>query len=90
MDSRTSTMDSTSSTASGQIYGGQDQYAQDMNSSMSSLSSAESDLDARDKGWEQGKKSKREAALEAVEDPSKLKDVFGQVSHHKHGESSKA
>ncbi len=61
-----------------------------MNSSMSSLSSAESDLDARDTGWEQGKKSKREAALEAVEDPSKLKDVFGQVSHHKHGESSKA
>jgi len=40
MDSRTSTMDSTSSTASGQIYGGQDQYAQDMNSSMSSLASS--------------------------------------------------
>lgn len=40
MDSRTSTMDSTSSTASGQIYGSQDQYVQDMSSSMSSLTSS--------------------------------------------------
>ncbi|KAJ6445043.1 C2 domain-containing protein [Purpureocillium lavendulum] len=61
-----------------------------MNRSMSSISSAESELEARDSGWEQGKKSKREAALEAVEDPSKLKDVFGKATPHQPGESSRA
>lgn len=42
MDSRTSTMESSSSAAaaSAQIYGGQGQYVQDMNSSMSSLASS--------------------------------------------------
>ncbi|KND88254.1 Protein ral2 [Tolypocladium ophioglossoides CBS 100239] len=40
MDSRTSTMDSASSAAAGQIYGSQDQNAQDMSSSMSSLASS--------------------------------------------------
>ncbi|KAK2608555.1 hypothetical protein QQS21_002902 [Conoideocrella luteorostrata] len=40
MDSRSSTMDSSSSAAAGQIYGGQDQFSQDMNSSVSSLASS--------------------------------------------------
>ncbi|KAH7150399.1 hypothetical protein B0J13DRAFT_288096 [Dactylonectria estremocensis] len=46
-----------------------------MNMSQSSISSAESALDRREDGWEQGKKSKRETALEALEDPSKAKDA---------------
>lgn len=41
-----------------------------MNASGSSLSSAESELDDRDRTWESGQISKREAALAAVEDPS--------------------
>lgn len=40
MDSRTSTMDSASSAGAGHIYGSQDQNAQDMSSSMSSLASS--------------------------------------------------
>ncbi|KAF7549599.1 hypothetical protein G7Z17_g6261 [Cylindrodendrum hubeiense] len=46
-----------------------------MNMSQSSISSAESALDHREAGWEQGQKSKREAAFEALEDPSKMKDA---------------
>ncbi|KZZ96665.1 regulatory protein ral2 [Moelleriella libera RCEF 2490] len=40
IDSRSSTMDSSSAAAAGQIYGGQDQYPQDINSSRSSLASS--------------------------------------------------
>lgn len=46
-----------------------------MNMSQSSISSAESELDHREAGWEQGQKSKRETALEAIEDPSKMKEA---------------
>ena len=46
-----------------------------MNRSLSSISSAESELNGREDTWEQGHKSKREAALEAVENPSKLKEA---------------
>lgn len=47
-----------------------------MNRSVSSISSAESELDDRDETWEAGKKSKREAALAAVENPSTVKDTI--------------
>lgn len=40
MDGRASTMDSVGSSAAGQIYSAQDQYGQDINSSMSSLASS--------------------------------------------------
>ncbi|PHH77386.1 hypothetical protein CDD82_3544 [Ophiocordyceps australis] len=62
-----------------------------MNSSQSSISSAESKLDKRDKDWELGRLSKREAALAAMEDPSKLKQVVGNfIPGQKPGESSKS
>jgi hypothetical protein len=44
--------------------------------SQSSISSAESELDDRHEG---GQKSKREAALEAVAEPKKAKDVVGRA-----------
>ncbi|OAA48478.1 C2 domain containing protein [Metarhizium rileyi] len=47
-----------------------------MNRSQSSISSAESELDDRDETWESGKKSKREAALAAVENPRTIRDAF--------------
>ncbi|KAG5998913.1 hypothetical protein E4U54_002101 [Claviceps lovelessii] len=50
-----------------------------MNRSASSISSAESELEARDATWEAGGKSKREAALAAVEDPSQLKQAIKEV-----------
>ncbi|KAF4509178.1 hypothetical protein G6O67_005466 [Ophiocordyceps sinensis] len=60
-----------------------------MNRSQSSISSAESELDRRDGAWDKGKQSKREAALAAVEDPSKIKDAVGSMMpHRKKGESS--
>ncbi|KJZ72289.1 hypothetical protein HIM_08330 [Hirsutella minnesotensis 3608] len=65
-----------------------------MNGSQSSISSAESELDRRDGVWETGKKSKREAAFAAVEDPHTLKKAVGSVlphgkkPHGKQGESS--
>lgn len=62
-----------------------------MNSSQSSISSAESELDRRDGVWDQGKLSKKEAALEAVENPSKIKDAVGSMlPHGKKGEASGA
>ena len=54
-----------------------------MNRSASSISSAESELDARDETWEQGKKSKRENMLAAVEDPKNLKGAIGDYIPHK-------
>lgn len=66
-----------------------------MNRSQSSISSAESELEDRDSGWERGHKSKREAAYEALEDPSKVKDAVKSVipgmraSKEEQGESSK-
>ena len=61
-----------------------------MNRSQSSISSAESELEERDSGWEQGKKSKRETALEVLEDPTKMKgNVKSMMPGHKAGESSK-
>lgn len=60
-----------------------------MNRSLSSISSAESELEHRDAGWEQGQQSKREAAFAAIEDPHKLKDAVGSlVPHGKKGEGS--
>mgnify|MGYP006949401517 CR=1 FL=1 len=50
-----------------------------MNSSQSSISSAESDLDSRDGTWETGGGSKREAAYAAIEDPGKWKDAAGRI-----------
>ncbi|KAG5928398.1 hypothetical protein E4U42_000694 [Claviceps africana] len=50
-----------------------------MNRSMSSISSAESKLDARDATWETGGRSKREAALAAVEDPTELKQAIKEA-----------
>jgi hypothetical protein len=47
-----------------------------LNRSQSSISSAESELDDRHEG---GQKSKREAALEAVAEPKKAKDVVGRA-----------
>ncbi|KAJ4209861.1 hypothetical protein NW767_000139 [Fusarium falciforme] len=63
-----------------------------MNRSQSSISSAESELDDREAGWEQGQKSKREAAYEALEDPHKVKDAvktFVPGMRSERGESSK-
>lgn len=63
-----------------------------MNRSQSSISSAESELDDREAGWEQGQKSKREAAYEALEDPHKVKDVVKTLvpgMRPERGESSK-
>lgn len=66
-----------------------------LNRSQSSISSVESELQARDGNWEQGHKSKREAAYEAIEDPKKLKETVGSVLPTRHedggtnGESSK-
>ncbi|KAI5463701.1 hypothetical protein BGZ63DRAFT_506240 [Mariannaea sp. PMI_226] len=51
-----------------------------MNRSQSSISSAESELDDREEVWEeQGHKSKREAAYEVIEDPSKMKDALKAI-----------
>ncbi|KAG6240958.1 hypothetical protein E4U25_007152 [Claviceps purpurea] len=61
-----------------------------MNRSASSISSAESRLDARDSTWEAGGKSKREAALAAVEDPSQLKQAIKGALPGKKGEASTA
>ncbi|POR35835.1 Uncharacterized protein TPAR_03964 [Tolypocladium paradoxum] len=59
-----------------------------MNRSLGSISSAESELERRDGAWEQGQKSMREAALAAMEDPSKIKDAVGSmVPHRQKGES---
>lgn len=61
-----------------------------MNRSQSSISSAESELDDRESGWEQGRKSKRENALEVLEDPTKMKaTVKSMLPGHKAGQSSK-
>lgn len=64
-----------------------------MNRSQSSISSAESDLEAREGVWEHGHKSKREAAYAAMEDPKstgKLKEAAETIlPHPKKGESSK-
>lgn len=49
-----------------------------MNRSMSSISSAESELAGRDETWEHGKKSKREVALETIANPSKAKEVVSK------------
>ena len=46
-----------------------------MNKSQSSISSAESDLEDRDATWESGHKSKKETALDVVENPKKLKEA---------------
>ncbi|PNY23204.1 Uncharacterized protein TCAP_06843, partial [Tolypocladium capitatum] len=54
-----------------------------MNRSLSSISSAESELERREGAWEQGKKSKKskkEAALAALENPSKIKDARASLS----------
>jgi hypothetical protein len=57
-----------------------------MNRSLSSLSSAESELSHRDDTWESGKKSKRETALEAIENPHMIKEaVKGAFSGKKTG-----
>lgn len=53
-----------------------------MNRSQSSISSAESELDDRDATWEQGHRSKKEAAYEAVEDPSQWKNAVRSVLPH--------
>lgn len=50
-----------------------------LNSSLSSISSAESELEERHETGEGGQKSKREAALEAVADPKKTKDAVGRA-----------
>ncbi|KAF4992601.1 hypothetical protein FDECE_13652, partial [Fusarium decemcellulare] len=63
-----------------------------MNRSQSSISSAESELDDREEGWEQGQKSKREAAFEALEDPHKVKQAVRTLvpgMRSERGESSK-
>ncbi|EWY80870.1 hypothetical protein FOYG_16787 [Fusarium oxysporum NRRL 32931] len=46
-----------------------------MNWSQSSLSSADSELDDHEESLQQGHKSKKEAAYEALEDPHKVKDA---------------
>ncbi|KAG6030215.1 hypothetical protein E4U41_000156 [Claviceps citrina] len=61
-----------------------------MNRSSSSISSAESELEARDTTWETGAKSKREAALAAIEDPSQLKQAVKNAMPGKKGEASAA
>ncbi|EWY96517.1 hypothetical protein FOYG_05192 [Fusarium oxysporum NRRL 32931] len=63
-----------------------------MNRSQSSISSAESELDDREESWQQGHKSKREAAYEALEDPHKVKDAVKSIVpglKSERGESSK-
>lgn len=50
-----------------------------MNASASSLSSAESDLDARAETWEQGQLSKREAAYAAIEDPAQAREAIKRI-----------
>ncbi|KAF4980102.1 hypothetical protein FZEAL_3823 [Fusarium zealandicum] len=63
-----------------------------MNRSQDSISSAESELDNREEGWEQGQKSKREAAFEALEDPHKVKEAVRTLvpgMRSERGESSK-
>lgn len=50
-----------------------------MNSSLSSLSSAESSLDGRDEDAQRGQTSKREAILSALEDRSKVKAAMQRV-----------
>lgn len=63
-----------------------------LNRSQSSISSAESELDEREESWQQGHKSKREAAYEALEDPHKVKDAVKSMVpglKHEKGESSK-
>lgn len=50
-----------------------------MNRSMSSISSAESELDDRDATWETGQPSKREAAYAAIEDPAKVKEAVQRI-----------
>lgn len=49
-----------------------------MNASVSSISSAESELASREENWEQTQ-NKKEAALETFEDPKKLKEKMKQV-----------
>ncbi|QPH18000.1 hypothetical protein C2857_002950 [Epichloe festucae Fl1] len=61
-----------------------------MNRSVSSISSAESELEDRDATWESGQKSKREAALAAIEDPSQLKQAIKGAMPGKKGEASAA
>ncbi|KAM0232380.1 hypothetical protein ACHAPO_007868 [Fusarium lateritium] len=63
-----------------------------LNRSQSSISSAESELDDRETSWQQGHKSKREAAYEALEDPHKVKDAVKLMVpglKQEQGESSK-
>ncbi|KAM0225489.1 hypothetical protein ACHAPA_000850 [Fusarium lateritium] len=63
-----------------------------MNRSQSSISSAESELDDREESWQQGHKSKRETAYEALEDPHKVKDAVKSMvpgMKSERGESSK-
>ncbi|KAM0374067.1 hypothetical protein ACHAPZ_003998 [Fusarium culmorum] len=63
-----------------------------LNRSQSSISSAESELDDRETSWQQGHKSKREVAYEALEDPHKVKDAVKSMVpglKHEKGESSK-
>jgi hypothetical protein len=63
-----------------------------LNRSQSSISSAESELDDRETSWQQGHKSKREAAYEALEDPHKVKDAVKSMVpglKQEKGESSK-
>jgi hypothetical protein len=50
-----------------------------MNRSMSSISSAESELDDRDGTWGTGQPSKREAAYAAIEDPAKVKEAVQRI-----------
>jgi hypothetical protein len=63
-----------------------------LNRSQSSISSAESELDDREESWQQGHKSKREAAYEALEDPHKVRDAVKSMVpglKQRKGESSK-
>ncbi|KAG5932192.1 hypothetical protein E4U53_001439 [Claviceps sorghi] len=60
-----------------------------MNKRKSSISSAESELEARDATWEAGGRSKREAALAAVEDPTELKQAIKEALPGGKGEASK-
>lgn len=50
-----------------------------LNRSMSSISSAESELEERHESGQAGQKSKREAVLEAIENPKKVKDAVGRA-----------
>ncbi|KAG6006997.1 hypothetical protein E4U21_006517 [Claviceps maximensis] len=59
-----------------------------MNRSASSISSAESELEAREATWEAGGRSKREAALAAIEDPSQLKQAIKESLPGRKGEAS--